>query len=139
MVLCGRFEGVDQRVVEARALEEVSLGDIVLSGGEPAAIALIDACVRLLPGVVGRAASLDEESFADLLEYPQFTRPQEWEGRRCRTCCCPAITSASAPGAGARRSAPPDGAARISGRAMSCRQGRDARRPARADRQVRLP
>jgi tRNA (guanine37-N1)-methyltransferase len=82
VVLCGRFEGVDQRVVEARALEEVSLGDIVLSGGEPAAIALIDACVRLLPGVVGRAASLDEESFADqLLEYPQFTRPQEWEGR----------------------------------------------------------
>jgi tRNA (guanine37-N1)-methyltransferase len=82
VVLCGRFEGVDQRVVEARALEEVSLGDIVLSGGEPAAIALIDACVRLLPGVVGRAASLDDESFADqLLEYPQFTRPQEWEGR----------------------------------------------------------
>jgi tRNA (guanine37-N1)-methyltransferase len=82
VVLCGRFEGVDQRVVEARALEEVSLGDIVLSGGEPAAIALIDACVRLLTGVVGSAASLDEESFADqLLEYPQFTRPQEWEGR----------------------------------------------------------
>jgi tRNA (guanine37-N1)-methyltransferase len=82
VVLCGRFEGVDQRVVEARALEEVSLCDIVLSGGEPAAIALIDACVRLLPGVVGRAASLDDESFADqLLEYPQFTRPQEWEGR----------------------------------------------------------
>jgi tRNA (guanine37-N1)-methyltransferase len=82
VVLCGRFEGVDQRVVEARALEEVSLGDIVLSGGEPAAIALIDACVRLLPGVVGSAASLCEESFADqLLEYPHFTRPQEWEGR----------------------------------------------------------
>lgn len=82
VVLCGRFEGVDQRVVEARALEEVSLGDIVLSGGEPAALALLDACVRLLPGVVGRAASLDEESFAgQLLEYPQFTRPQEWEGR----------------------------------------------------------
>jgi tRNA (guanine37-N1)-methyltransferase len=82
VVLCGRFEGVDQRVVEARALEEVSLGDVVLSGGEPAAIALIDACVRLLPGVVGRAASLCEESFAaQLLEYPQFTRPQEWEGR----------------------------------------------------------
>jgi tRNA (guanine37-N1)-methyltransferase len=82
VVLCGRFEGVDQRVVEARALEEVSLGDIVMSGGEPAAIALIDACVRLLPGVVGSAASLYEESFADqLLEYPQFTRPKEWEGR----------------------------------------------------------
>ncbi|HSA80937.1 MAG TPA: tRNA (guanosine(37)-N1)-methyltransferase TrmD [Geminicoccaceae bacterium] len=81
VVLCGRFEGVDQRVVEARALEEVSLGDVVLSGGEPAAIALLDACVRLLPGVVGRPASLDEESFAcDLLEYPHYTRPQVWEG-----------------------------------------------------------
>jgi tRNA (guanine37-N1)-methyltransferase len=81
VVLCGRFEGVDQRVVEARALEEVSLGDVVLSGGEPAAIALLDACVRLLPGVLGRPASLDEESFAgDLLEYPHYTRPQVWEG-----------------------------------------------------------
>ena len=82
MVLCGRFEGVDQRVVEARALEEVSLGDVVLSGGEPAAIALLDACVRLLPGVIGAPASLDEESFAGgLLEYPHYTRPQVWEGR----------------------------------------------------------
>jgi tRNA (guanine37-N1)-methyltransferase len=82
VVLCGRFEGVDQRVVEARGLEELSLGDIVLSGGEPAAIALIDACVRLLPGVVGAAESLREESFAgDLLEYPHYTRPQVWEGR----------------------------------------------------------
>lgn len=82
VILCGRFEGVDQRVVEARGLEEVSLGDIVLSGGEPAAIALLDACVRLLPGVVGAPASLGEESFAeDLLEYPQYTRPQVWEGR----------------------------------------------------------
>jgi tRNA (guanine37-N1)-methyltransferase len=81
VILCGRFEGVDQRVVEARALEEVSLGDVVLSGGEPAAIALLDACVRLLPGVVGRLASLHEESFAgDLLEYPHYTRPQVWEG-----------------------------------------------------------
>jgi tRNA (guanine37-N1)-methyltransferase len=81
IVLCGRFEGVDQRVVEARALEEVSLGDLVLSGGEPAALALLDACVRLLPGVIGRSASLAEESFAgDLLEYPQYTRPQVWEG-----------------------------------------------------------
>ena len=72
---------VDQRVVEARALEEVSLGDVVLSGGEPAAIALLDACVRLLPGVIGRPASLHEESFAgDLLEYPHYTRPQVWEG-----------------------------------------------------------
>lgn len=82
VLLCGRFEGIDQRVIEARELEELSLGDIVLSGGEPAAIALLDACVRLLPGVVGEPASLAEESFADgLLEYPHYTRPQEWEGR----------------------------------------------------------
>lgn len=81
-LLCGRFEGLDERVIEARAMEEISLGDFVLSGGEPAAIALIDACVRLLPGVVGDAATLVEESFAgDLLEYPQYTRPQEWQGR----------------------------------------------------------
>ncbi len=82
VVLCGRFEGVDQRVVEARDLEEVSLGDFVMSGGEPAAIALVDACVRLLPGVLGAPASLSEESFTgDLLEYPHYTRPQLWEGR----------------------------------------------------------
>jgi tRNA (guanine37-N1)-methyltransferase len=81
VILCGRFEGVDQRVVEARGLEELCLGEIVLAGGEPAAIALIDACVRLLPGVVGAPASLNEESFAaDLLEYPHYTRPQVWEG-----------------------------------------------------------
>jgi tRNA (guanine37-N1)-methyltransferase len=81
-LLCGRFEGVDERVIEAEGLEEVCLGDFVLSGGEPAAIALIDACVRLLPGVVGDAAALDEESFArGLLEYPQYTRPQTWRGR----------------------------------------------------------
>ena len=82
VVLCGRFEGVDQRVIEARAMEEISLGDFVLSGGEPAAIALIDACVRLLPGVVGADASLVEESFEEgLLEYPHYTRPQTWMGR----------------------------------------------------------
>src|SRR5262249_46598993 len=81
-LLCGRFEGVDERVIEARAIEEVSLGDFVLSGGEPAAIALLDACVRLLPGVVGDAAALEEESFQrGLLEYPHYTRPQSWEGR----------------------------------------------------------
>ena len=81
-LICGRFEGVDERVLEARAIEEVSLGDFILSGGEPAAIALIDACVRLLPGVVGCAAALADESFADgLLEYPQYTRPQLWHGR----------------------------------------------------------
>jgi tRNA (guanine37-N1)-methyltransferase len=81
-LICGRFEGVDDRVVAARRIEEVSLGDFVLSGGEPAAIALIDACVRLLPGVVGCAAALAEESFAEgLLEYPHYTRPQLWQGR----------------------------------------------------------
>lgn len=82
VLLCGRYEGVDQRVLEARAIEEVSLGDFVLSGGEPAAICLIDACVRLLPGVLGAAESLEEESFSSgLLEYPHFTRPQDWRGR----------------------------------------------------------
>lgn len=82
LVVCGRFEGVDQRVIEARGLEEVSIGDYVLSGGEIAAMALIDACVRLLPGVMGKAVSGDEESFAEgLLEYPHYTRPQDFEGR----------------------------------------------------------
>src|SRR5215469_13116528 len=82
MLICGRFEGVDERVLEARNIEELSLGDFVLSGGEPAAIALIDACVRLLPGVVGDAQALAEESFVDgLLEYPQYTRPALWQGR----------------------------------------------------------
>ena len=81
-LICGRFEGVDERVLEAWAIEEVSLGDFVLSGGEPAAIALIDACVRLLPGVVGCAETLAEESFAEgLLEYPHYTRPQLWQDR----------------------------------------------------------
>jgi len=81
-LLCGRFEGVDQRVLDARAVEEISLGDFVLSGGEPAAIALIDACVRLLPGVLGCSDTLVEESFAEgLLEYPHYTRPQTWQGR----------------------------------------------------------
>jgi tRNA (guanine37-N1)-methyltransferase len=81
VVLCGRFEGIDERVFETRDLEEVSLGDFVLSGGEPAAIALLDACVRLLPGVMGGATSLAEESFAEgLLEYPQYTRPRVFEG-----------------------------------------------------------
>jgi tRNA (guanine37-N1)-methyltransferase len=80
-LLCGRFEGIDQRVIEARGIEELSLGDFVLSGGEPAALALIDACVRLLPGVVGGEATLEEESFAEgLLEYPHYTRPQTWQG-----------------------------------------------------------
>ena len=82
LIVCGRFEGVDQRVIAARGLEEVSVGDYVLSGGEIAAMALIDACVRLLPGVMGKLASGADESFSDgLLEYPQYTRPQEFEGQ----------------------------------------------------------
>jgi tRNA (guanine37-N1)-methyltransferase len=82
LIVCGRFEGVDQRVIAARGLEEVSIGDFVLSGGEIAAMALIDACVRLLPGVMGKPGSSAEESFSDgLLEYPQYTRPQEFEGQ----------------------------------------------------------
>jgi tRNA (guanine37-N1)-methyltransferase len=81
-LICGRFEGVDERVLAECAIEELSLGDFVLSGGEPAAIAVIDACVRLLPGVVGCVDALAEESFAEcLLEYPQYTRPQLWRGR----------------------------------------------------------
>src|SRR5450631_2290529 len=81
LIVCGRFEGVDQRVITARRLEELSIGDYVLSGGEIAAMALIDACVRLLPGVMGKLASSAEESFSDsLLEYPQYTRPQTFEG-----------------------------------------------------------
>ena len=82
IVLCGRFEGVDQRVIEARGFEEVAVGDAVLAGGEAAAMVVIEACVRLVPGVLGQAASLAEESFEDgLLEHPQFTRPRTFEGR----------------------------------------------------------
>ncbi len=81
-ILCGRFEGVDERVLEAHNVEEISVGDFVLSGGEPAAIVMLDAVVRLLPGVMGKTSTLDEESFVSgLLEYPQYTRPQVWEGR----------------------------------------------------------
>src|SRR5438270_4117668 len=82
LIVCGRFEGIDERVIAARRLEEVSIGDYVLSGGEIAALALVDACVRLLPGVMGKQASGADESFSEgLLEYPQYTRPQEFEGR----------------------------------------------------------
>ena len=82
VILCGRFEGVDQRLIEARALEEVSVGDYILSGGEPAALTLLDAVVRLLPGVMGNEASGEEESFeGGLLEHPHYTRPQLFEGR----------------------------------------------------------
>ncbi len=81
-IVCGRFEGVDERVIEGRGLEEVSIGDYVLSGGEIASMVLLDACVRLLPGVMGKEASGSEESFeGGLLEYPHYTRPREWEGR----------------------------------------------------------
>ena len=82
MLLCGRYEGVDERLLEVHEIEEVSLGDFILSGGEPAAIAMIDACVRLLPGIMGSQASSGEESFErGLLEYPHYTRPQEWRGK----------------------------------------------------------
>lgn len=81
ILLCGRFEGIDQRVLDARGIEEVSIGDYVLSGGDLAALVLMDACVRLLPGVVGNEGTHSEESFASgLLEYPHYTRPREWEG-----------------------------------------------------------
>tara|TARA_R110001606_G_scaffold26820_2_gene86498 strand:+ start:77 stop:490 length:414 start_codon:yes stop_codon:yes gene_type:complete len=81
-VFCGRFEGLDQRVIEARDMEEVSVGDAVLAGGEVAAQLLIEACVRLLPGVLGDPASAEDESFeGDLLEYPHYTRPRVWEDR----------------------------------------------------------
>lgn len=85
ILVCGRYEGLDQRVIEKRQMLEVSIGDYVLSGGEPAALVLLDACVRLLPGVMGGALSAGEESFSDggtLLEYPHYTRPVEWEGRQ---------------------------------------------------------
>lgn len=81
-ILCGRFEGFDERLFDARPIEQVSMGDIVLSGGEIGALMLLDACIRLLPGVMGAASSGVEESFENgLLEYPQYTRPPEWEGR----------------------------------------------------------
>jgi tRNA (guanine37-N1)-methyltransferase len=81
-ILCGRFEGIDERLFEGRSIEEVSIGDYVLSGGEMAAMVVLDACIRLLPGVMGAASSGDDESFeTGLLEYPQYTRPVEWEGR----------------------------------------------------------
>ena len=81
-ILCGRFEGFDERIFDARPIEQVSIGDYILSGGEMGALVLLDACIRLLPGVMGASASGDDESFeTGLLEYPQFTRPQKWEGR----------------------------------------------------------
>ncbi|MDD3028656.1 MAG: tRNA (guanosine(37)-N1)-methyltransferase TrmD [Alphaproteobacteria bacterium] len=83
LFVCGRYEGLDQRVIDARGLEEVSIGDFVLAGGEIAAMAVIEACVRLIPGVLGNEATVDEESFSEgLLEYPHYTRPAEWKGVR---------------------------------------------------------
>ena len=80
ILICGRFEGVDERVIESREIEEISIGDFILSGGEPAALVVLDSVIRLLPGVMGDTASMAEESFnAGLLEYPQYTRPQVWE------------------------------------------------------------
>ena len=87
VIVCGRFEGVDERVIPEMGLEEVSVGDVVLSGGEPAALLVLDACVRLLPGVMGHDGSGEEESFeGHLLEYPHYTKPAEWRGKRCRRC-----------------------------------------------------
>src|SRR6185369_13229876 len=101
LIVCGRFEGIDQRLIDARGLEEVSVGDYVLSGGEIAAMALIDACVRLLPGVMGKLSSGTDESFSEgLLEYPQFTRPQEFEGRSIPEILIPATTPRWQPGGG---------------------------------------
>lgn len=82
IMFCGRFEGLDERVIEARGMQEVAVGDAVLAGGEAAALVLLEACVRLLPGVLGNESSIVEETFSDgLLEHPQYTRPREWEGR----------------------------------------------------------
>ena len=82
VILCGRFEAVDERLISARNFEEISVGDYILSGGEPASIVLLDACIRLLPGVMGKESSGEDESFeGGLLEYPHYTRPREWEGR----------------------------------------------------------
>ena len=82
IILCGRFEGFDERIFDARPIEQLSMGDIILSGGEMGALMLLDACIRLLPGVMGAASSCDDESFENgLLEYPHYTRPVEWEGR----------------------------------------------------------
>jgi len=91
-LLCGRYEGVDQRILDAHEFEEISIGDYVLSGGEPAALILMDACIRLLPGVMGNEATPDEESFSNgLLEYPHYTRPAQWTADNGRTFNVPDI------------------------------------------------
>ena len=108
VIVCPRFEGVDERVIEARGLIEVSIGDYVLSGGEIAALAVLDACLRLIPGVMGRQESGAEESFENgLLEYPHYTRPRNGRAARSPTCCSPATTRRSRHGGAPRRSGPP--------------------------------
>ena len=146
VILCGRFEGVDERVIEGRGFEEVSIGDYVLSGGEVAAFALLDACVRLLPGVMGKEASGAEESFAQgLLEYPQYTRPQLWEGRAipevltCGDHAKVAAWRARGRGRGPHPRAPPDLWAAQSARAGTpprADKGRNRERPGSPARRV---
>ena len=93
ILLAGRYEGIDERFIESQVDEELSLGDFVLSGGEVAAMAVIDAVVRLLPGVLGDDESAAQDSFMEgLLDHPHYTRPEVVDGRRCRTCCCPVTT-----------------------------------------------
>ena len=102
-LLCGRYEGVDERVREHLCDGELSIGDVVLAGGEVAAMVVLEAVGRLVPGVMGNDTSADDESFSDgLLEYPQYTRPAEFRGGRCPRCCAPATTAASPAGAGPR-------------------------------------
>ena len=104
VLLCGRYEGMDERVHELVATEELSIGDYVLSGGELAALVVVDAVSRLVPGVVGDEQSVAEDSFSrGLLDYPHYTRPAEFAGRGCRTCCCRGITRTCAGGGGRRR------------------------------------
>ena len=100
ILLCGRFEGLDERLIEARNMQEVAVGEAVLAGGEAAALVLLEACVRLIPGVLGNEHSIVEESFSDgLLEHPQYTRPREWEGRALPDVLTSAITPRSKHGA----------------------------------------
>jgi hypothetical protein len=133
IVLCGRFEGFDERIFAAREVEEVSLADIVLSGGEPAALAILDACVRLLPGVMGASASGEDESFeSGLLEYPQYTRPVEWEGRTIPMCCDLAITLESHNGGESKPKATPGRAGPTCGKPIPPIQVRDSAAAPRA-------
>ena len=138
VLLCGRYEGVDQRVIEARGMEEISIGDYVLSGGELPALVLLDAVVRLLPGVMGAADSATEESFSRTTCWNTRTTPAPPNGRgaACPTCCSPAITPRSPPGAGRRPNASPASAARTCGTSTHqplARRRLPARRPRRKE------